>query len=152
MLDDVDLEIEKRLPGSPDEKETESWQLAKSRIGQGVFRERVQAIEPKCRVSGVSDPLFLIASHIRPWKSSSNTQRLDGENGLMLAPNVDKLFDQGYISFTDEGDLLISPTLSGELREQLGLLEEGTNCGSLTAGQQEYLAYHRSVLFKGPDA
>ena len=80
---------------------------------------------------------------------SSDFERLDGENGLMLAPNIDKLFDKFYISFTNDGQLLISSAISMKLRQQLGLPEEGTNCGTFTTGQQKYLAYHREVLFKG---
>jgi predicted restriction endonuclease len=52
---------------------------------------------------------YLIASHIKPWRSANNQERIDGSNGLLLAPHVDLLFDRGLISFTDEGSLLVSP-------------------------------------------
>ena len=71
--------------------ETERNQLVKARIGQGAFRQNVIAVEKACRITGVSDPPFLIASHIKPWKVSSNDERLDGNNGLLLSPHLDNL-------------------------------------------------------------
>src|SRR5262249_42341496 len=68
-----------------------------------------EARESACRVTGVTDKRFLVASHIKPWRVSSNDERLDGANGLILSPHIDKLFDQGWISFSDDGDLLIAP-------------------------------------------
>ena len=55
-----------------------------------------------------SDPNFLIASHIKPWKVSDNVLRLDGSNGLTLAPRIDRLFDKGYITFSQDGSLFLS--------------------------------------------
>jgi predicted restriction endonuclease len=51
----------------------------------------------------------LRASHCKPWRDSSNEERLDGENGLLLRPNADHLFDRGFIGFEDNGDVLVSP-------------------------------------------
>lgn len=76
--------------------ETDKVELIKARRGQGIFRRRVLATEPYCRLTGVSDPRFLRASHIKPWVVSDNNERLDGNNGLMLSPHVDHLFDGGY--------------------------------------------------------
>jgi hypothetical protein len=76
----------------------ERHQLVKSRRGQGVFRDNVESREPKCRITGVSNPRYLRASHIKPWRKSSDIEKIDGNNGLMLAPHVDFLFDRGFIS------------------------------------------------------
>lgn len=127
---------------------TEKSQLVMSRIGQGKFRQNVMLVESKCRVTGVSDTRFLIASHIKPWRSSANGERLDGENGLMLTPNVDLLFDRGLISFADDGKLLISPVVGNSTLSQLGIRNEHElNVGGFTDGQQRYLAYHRREIF-----
>jgi hypothetical protein len=83
-------------------------QLSNARVGQGAFRKRVLAMEPACRVTGIAVSALLRASHIKPWRESTNAERLDGANGLMLAPHVDLLFDRHLISFNDEGGLLVS--------------------------------------------
>jgi hypothetical protein len=70
-------------------------QLVKARRGQGVFRSSVLLAETACRVTGVSDPRHLRASHIKPWRDSNNAERLSGANGLLLSPHIDHLFDQG---------------------------------------------------------
>ncbi len=71
---------------------TQKQQLIMARVGQGDFRINVQKIESKCRITGLTDKRLLIASHIKPWKVSSNEERLDGHNGLLLSPYIDKLF------------------------------------------------------------
>ena len=88
--------------------ETTREQLVLARRGQGQFRQAVSRIETHCRVTGVNRPEHLIASHCKPWRDSDNAERLDGENGLLLTPSIDHLFDRGFISFENDGELLIS--------------------------------------------
>lgn len=90
---------------------TEREQLAKARVGQGLYRSRVELIEAGCRLTGVTDRRFLRASHIKPWSKSDSREKLDGNNGLLLAPHIDHLFDKGFISFEDNGRLLRSEAL-----------------------------------------
>ena len=73
---------------------TERDALTKARLGQGLFRHRVAEREPACRVTGLKRQEFLVASHIKPWRDCDNSERLDGANGLLLSPHVDKLFDR----------------------------------------------------------
>ena len=115
--------------------------------GQGVFRDNVLRVEPRCRVTGIDDPNYLIASHIKPWSESSNAERLSENNGLMLAPHVDHLFDMGLISFTDDGDLLVSPKCSAGVLAAWGILPT-LNVGPFRMAQREFLAYHRDHCFK----
>ena len=82
---------------------TEREAIVLARRGQGLFRERVSEIETHCRITGVSTPEHLRASHSKPWRDSSNEERLDGHNGLLLTPTIDHLFDRGFIPFEDEG-------------------------------------------------
>lgn len=126
--------------------ETEKQQLVKSRRGQGIFRSRLEAIEPFCRITNVEQKRHLIASHIKPWSKSDNIERLDGNNGLLLAPHIDHLFDKGYISFEDNGDLIISKHI------QKGLLASWSvkvgNYGDFKTEQKFYLDYHRNEVFE----
>ena len=127
---------------------TEKEQVIKSRRGQGMFRNRVSEIENCCRVTRVDRPEHLVASHIKPWRVSHNKERLDGENGLLLTPSIDHLFDNGYISFRDNGALLVSPTA-----HQVTLIKMGVprnkeyNVGAFTHTQAQYLEYHRDSIF-----
>lgn len=90
--------------------DTERTSVVLSRRGQGTFRDAVIAQEATCPVTGVSNPLFLVASHIKPWRAYETAfERLDANNGIMLTPNVDRLFDAGDISFRDDGVILVSP-------------------------------------------
>lgn len=126
--------------------ETEKQQLVKARIGQGLFKNRVQQIENSCRLTGVTDKRFLVASHIKPWRKSTNEEKLDGHNGLLLSPHVDKLFDNGWITFSDKGDILCSNVEVIMLMKSWGLDHE-MNVGNFTKKQQEYLDYHRTNIF-----
>ena|ERR1700688_3467964 len=66
-------------------------------------------VENRCRITGVTNPIHLRASHCKPWRDSSNEERISGENGLLLTPTMDHLFDRGFISFEDSGLLIVSP-------------------------------------------
>ncbi len=79
--------------------ETNRQAVVLARRGQGLFKQRVMHIERACRVTGVSLETHLRASHCKPWRDASNEERLDGENGLLLTPSIDHLFDRGFIGF-----------------------------------------------------
>ena len=128
--------------------ETERKQLIKARVGQGVFRSRVESLEKICRVSGVIDGRFLRASHIKPWAKSDNREKLDGNNGLMLAPHADHLFDKGFITFTDEGALVFSKSLPQSIKDTW-FLDRTRTAKPLTDQQIMYMTYHRMYIFKG---
>lgn len=127
--------------------ETEKEQLVRARRGQGLFRSRVELIEPQCRLTGVRQKVHLRASHIKPWRDSTDAEKLDGHNGLLLAPHVDHLFDRGFVSFSDGGDLLISSKLDAEVLIAWGLNTK-KHVGSFTTAQQGYLDYHRRNVFQ----
>jgi hypothetical protein len=126
---------------------TEKEALIVARRGQGLFREKVLGAEPRCRITHVNDAKYLIASHIKPWSESSNVERLSENNGLMLAPQVDHLFDHGDISFTDNGDLLVSRQCPGAVLAAWGISPE-TNVGPFRIGQRPFLAWHREHVLK----
>lgn len=147
-IDQQELAILQSIEHSEDLSTTEKEILRTSRIGQGVYRQRVLQVEKSCRLTGVADERFLVASHIKSWRDSNNDERLDAENGLMLSPHVDKLFDQGYISFTDEGKLLVSKLLDVDILNLWAINPHVITPQPLTKKQAEYMAYHRKHIFR----
>ena len=140
-----DQEIEMRMITA--ETELEKVQLVKSRRGQGIFKANVRLIEKACRVTGLTEVKHLRASHIKPWASSSNEEKLDGHNGLLLSPHIDHLFDQGFISFKNSGELIISPFLGSEVLTRWAIANP-LNVGVFQSKQGKYLEYHRDVILK----
>jgi predicted restriction endonuclease len=130
--------------------ETMRQAVVMARRGQGLFKERVMRIEHSCRITGVTRIEHLRASHCKPWRDATNDERLDGENGLLLTPNADHLFDRGFIGFENNGDLLISPVAHTDSLARMGLDTEGLhNVGRFSQGQRRYLEFHReNVLLR----
>jgi len=130
-------------------RETERKALVQARRGQGVFRDNVRSIEHACRVTKVERMEHLVASHVQPWRDSSNDQRLDGENGLLLTPTIDHLFDKGFISFEDSGQLIVSPVADPKSLKRMGVDSVGrVNVGAFSQGQRRYLEFHRENVLR----
>lgn len=125
---------------------TERESVVKARIGQGVFRKNVAELWGTCSVSGTGLQEILRASHIKPWRVSSNEERLDAYNGLLLLPNYDVLFDLGLISFGENGEIMISRALAPRDRERLGI-GKSDRLRCVFPMQREYLRYHREKVF-----
>ena len=90
----------------------------------------------------------LFASHIKPWRESTNEERLNGENGLLLTPSIDHLFDRGFISFEDNGELMISDVAHKESVQRMGVnTERVVRVGKFSEGQRFFLAHHRRAVF-----
>ena len=141
------------LSGVADEislEKTIQKQIVQVRSKQSLFRRRLLTIEKGCRLTGIRDLRFLMASHIKPWSQcETGTERVDGYNGLLLAPHADHLFDKGWITFEDDGRLVVSEKLPTDVRKLIGLnLKSGRRCGVFDDSQQNYLAYHRDHLFE----
>jgi hypothetical protein len=121
--------------------------LITARRGQGLFKLRVMEIERRCRITGVENPTHLVASHTKPWRDSNNDERLDGENGLLLTPSIDHLFDRGFISFEDKGQLIISPVAHTRSLNRMGVeTERIVNVGPFSEGQRHFLDYYRNAV------
>ena len=128
--------------------ETEKQSIVLARRGQGLFRQRVSSVERACRVTKVSQPEYLRASHSKPWRDSSNEERLNGENGLLLTPDVDLLFDRGFLSFEDNGKVLVSPVADLTAMSKMGLTGDLLgNVGAFSEGQKQFLQFHRESIF-----
>jgi putative restriction endonuclease len=89
----------------------------------------------------------LIASHIKPWRKSTDEEKLDQNNGLLLSPHVDRLFDSGLISFADDGQILCASEAIRKVMRRWGLDPDG-NAGHFNPAQKEYLSFHRQHVFK----
>lgn len=128
--------------------ETDRIALIRARVGQGRFKEYVSRIETQCRVTQVSNPVHLIASHIKPWRESSNEERLAAGNGLLLTPSIDHLFDRGFISFDDSGETLISPVADTDSLQRMGVnVDAPPRVGGFNSDQRYFLQHHRSSVF-----
>jgi hypothetical protein len=121
--------------------------LVNARIGQGLFRVRVlQMWSNRCAVTGSSITDAIRASHIKPWRASSNEERLDPSNGLPLIANLDALFDAGLISFDSAGNLLISGQLSQTEQSIFSVKDRKLQIPPTTTTRR-FLAYHRQHVF-----
>lgn len=116
------------------------------RRGQEIFRKKLLEDSRECAICGMDEPSLLIASHIKPWKFCSNFERLDKYNGFLLCPNHDKLFDQGLITFTDKGNIVVSSHLTPKAKKTLGLTV--TLSIHLDEAHKKYLSWHREYCFK----
>lgn len=126
---------------------TERAALAKARIGQGEFRKALlEKWESRCSVTGVFLPSVLRASHIKPWRLSTNRERLDPYNGLLLLPQYDALFDAGLITFSEAGSMLLSKALKGVLLSLIGV-DSKSRLRFVNEGHRQYLHYHREYIF-----
>ena len=141
-------EVASVIEGYANLKETERDAVVKSRIGQGFFRkELIKKYNSSCVITGINEKKLLIASHVKPWAVCTNAERLSVENGLLLSPTFDKLFDCGLISFDASGRILISSQLSTEVVSRLHI--SATDTFNLKASQElkQNLEYHRDVVF-----
>ena len=155
VTDDLDAwerKLERSVADDISIPETDRLAIIRARKGQGLFKDRVSRIESRCRITGVDNPVHLVASHCKPWRDATNEERLDGENGLLLTPSIDHLFDRGFIGFEDNGRLIISP-----VAHRLSLLRMGIdattarNVGSFTGGQKRFLDFHRNAVLLRAD-
>lgn len=125
--------------------------LKTARIGQGKYRELLLEDMPYCPFTKVSDERLLIASHMKPWVKSDEHEKIDPKNGLILTPTYDALFDKGFISFHDNGKLIVSPFLSPLNQKRLNI-NDGKQIDIqrfLDSKRLVYLSYHRDNIFKG---
>ena len=124
---------------------TERKGLVTSRVGQGYYRHEIlQRFQGKCAVTGADSEELLIASHIVPWRDSNEFERLDVDNGILLSPTYDALFDKHLISFSDEGEILLASAVPESLFSSLGVT--GDETVDVFDGMKAYLQRHRENL------
>jgi putative restriction endonuclease len=126
---------------------TEQEQIVISRLGQGNFRRNVIRLWGSCSVTGLQTVSLLRASHIKPWKDSANNERLTPYNGLLLIPDYDFLFDRGYISFKNSGNVVVSQRLSPFARKVFDVRDD-LQLRKVFPESKAYLEFHRSQVFE----
>ncbi len=139
--------IELEIHSAQIEGDLERIQLVKARRGQGLFKANVRLYEKECRVTRVRSIRHLRASHIKPWSQSDDLEKIDGANGLLLAPHVDHLFDRGFISFSGNGDILLSRNIDRTVLEKWSI-EIPKNVGPFKARQESFLEFHRDIVLQ----
>lgn len=119
--------------------------IVKMRVNQGIFRKQLLQRYGMCCICGINNQSLLIASHIKPWSVSEPEEKLDIDNGFLMCPNHDRLFDQGLITFADDGKIIIANSLSDADRKVLNIGEDINIL--ITEKNQKYLQYHRQNVF-----
>ncbi len=128
--------------------ETERTAIIQSRVGQGVFRKSImEKYDGRCLITGVDLPKLLVASHIKPWAVSSNNERLNSENGLLLSATYDRLFDCGLITFNTTGRIYLSSFIGSKNEKRLKLTKGNIYELHSTSAMKTFLEYHNDVLF-----
>ena len=129
---------------------TEKIVKQKIRVGQSSFRNDLLKSLKKCPITQIDEKRLLIASHIKPWIHSDNKERLNPNNGFLLSPLYDKLFDKGIglITFTPDKKILISKRLSSKNRARLSVNNMDYIADLPTNGREEFLEYHRKYIFQ----
>jgi hypothetical protein len=150
MIEDfVDATLTNSISNNKKLTETKREQVISARRGQGEYRRQLKLVERKCRLTGVSDDRLLTASHMKPWsRCRTNKERLDGHNGLLLTPTVDRLFDRGLLTFNDDGTPRWSSRFSDDQRALLKFDETTPVFQSFNNRQRSYLKYHQRHIFK----
>lgn len=148
-----DSEVSAALGGSTSDcaipSATEVVAEVRRRVGQSLFREALLDYwEGRCSVTGLAVPELLRASHAKPWAVATDTERLDVHNGLLLAVHLDALFDQGLLTFADNGQGQLSSQLQPDALALLGLSTTSLSVSRVSAAHQPYLAHHRAHVFR----
>ena len=126
--------------------ETEREAIVKSRVGQGIYRNRAIELWETCSVTGFTDINILIASHIKPWKLSDNNERINPYNSLLLVPTLDKLFDNGYIGFEHTGKIMLSNRVTQKDWNRIGVTTK-LHLRKLPAETKSFLDYHNEYIY-----
>lgn len=138
----------KKIEEEPDIAQAKKDQIIYARKGQGKYREALLEECPFCPITLVSDDRLLIASHIKPWSISDEREKIDPKNGFMFTPTYDFLFDRGFITFTDDKKIQVSPWLSKVTCKRLDLMDQKAYPMLPIEKREKYLAYHRTNIFK----
>lgn len=120
----------------------------KIRTVQQEFRSQLIDKYKYCPLTHINESSLLIASHIKPWSESSNEERLDVNNGILLSVHLDKLFDHGNISFDDNGDLICKKNIIEIIKGNFFFKKYNIKVGDemrngINDSMKEYLSFHR---------
>lgn len=145
--DNVEKSIVEQVENNKEILETERKAIISARIGQGQFRQKLIEKYHRCIITKVDNKKLLIASHIKPWAVSDNSNRVSVDNGLLLTPTYDKLFDSGLITFDKNGKIYLSNFIGKENEKRLNLERNSYYNLKLNNNVTQNLEYHRDVVF-----
>lgn len=124
--------------------------IRRARSGQGPYRDKLLDECPYCPITMISDERLLIASHIKPWAVATDEEKVDPKNGFILSPLYDRLFDRGFMTFTEDRRIMISNWISPKNKQRLGVTEgQFIQMLPLDEARETYMKFHRSSVFKG---
>ncbi|MBF6607883.1 MAG: HNH endonuclease [Flavobacterium sp.] len=124
--------------------ETQKERFVNTRVGQGAYRKRIiHRWEYKCAVTGFDHLQVLVASHIIPWAESDDNQRIDVNNGILLSPTYDALFDRNLITFENSGKIILSDAVEMEAFNKIGVSGH-ESIKNLSEYNHTYLDSHRN--------
>ena len=126
-------------------KETNDTKKKNYRVKQAAYRSSLLDAMPFCPFTYVADDRLLVACHIKPYSECDEEEKYDSKNGIIMTPTYHTLFDLGFISFENDGTLLISPFISNITKKRLNL-KDGMPI-RLQTGSDKYLEYHRENIF-----
>lgn len=134
----------------PQTNKRKQVEITNARVGQGKYRDELLLECQSCPITGINDDRLLIASHIKPWIVSNDKEKVDPKNGFILSPLYDKLFDKGFITFTDERRVILSNWISPNNYKRIGI-KDNDFFQKLPIDDERkiYLKYHRECVFKG---
>ena len=125
---------------------TERAGLVTSRVGQGAYRKRIiHRWEYKCAVTNFNKLDILIASHIIPWSKATDQERLDVNNGLLLSPTYDALFDKHLITFDSKGKIQLSDQIELSAYQKIGITGK-EQINDLSMYNVQYLERHNQIF------
>jgi predicted restriction endonuclease len=117
-------------------------------IAQRLFRGNLLRLwQGSCAVTSVQEPRVLRSSHIKPWTTSNVREKVDHFNGLLLVPNLDTLFNEGLISFQDDGRMLVSDDWQAGDKRRMHITSD-LHLRKVHPESRPYMEFHRDVLFK----
>lgn len=141
---------EKSKPQPPTKESSRQSEIRRARQGQGLYRDKLLEECPFCPITMINDERLLIASHIKPWAVATDKEKLDHKNGFMLSPLYDKLFDRGFMTFTEDRKIILSNWISPANKKRLGVVDgQFVQMLPLDDERQAYMAFHRASVFKG---
>lgn len=138
------LRIE-NIEDAVEKQELEKRKLAKVRLTQPIFRNKlIKLFKCQCPISGVNIPSLLIASHIKPWAESSEIEKMEEDNGILLSVHIDALFDKGLISFSpDTGEIIyFNDQIKSLMNDKFKGFKSKIDEEFLTQKRREFLKWH----------
>lgn len=129
-------------------------QIVKVRVNQSFFRSSILAsYNNTCCITGINQPSFLIAGHIKPW-SLDEKNRLNPQNGIAINALHDKAFENGFLTITPDYKIKISSVLLKQKKSQsvedyfLKYHNQDIILPSRFLPDIEFLKYHNEERFK----